>query len=409
MQRSNAHSLDDYVIHKPVDVIDGMNRISAYVGGCAAGGAPLQTPLNGTSTTSRHPGGPQMQRAVPAVKREPPLQSPQPPGGMPFTALQQWQQQQQQLRQCPTMPAGRCLDAVVQTETATEDATGGWPLTIERDETFTRRVRTSLAAASSTSSLSAIRASGASSPTNVACHDLEDHKKLSPQSTSSGGKKNKVAGEKPLDACRKSTETQNSSCGTGGDKSSPGKKKKVHGPTHDGNGTAPSVEPSPPPKIVNVTLPTLVTVQPKSVSQISNSSATAVGVVESNKGGGDTREMPVDPGFQYPLPVSRTAAWYLPNSRVLEHTEFKNLLCENWMPPPKSVQDKQVPESWPPTVGVEVTLPSPAAVRDLGLSTDNFIVEFPPPPDLPVPDMPPPGKQKKTKCFCKFCKVCSTV
>ncbi|ESL09956.1 hypothetical protein TRSC58_02317 [Trypanosoma rangeli SC58] len=411
MQQANAHSLDDYVIHKPVDVIDGMNRISAYVGGCAAGGAPLQTLLNGTATTSRHPGGPRMRRAVSALKREPPLQSPLPPDRMPFPALQQWQQQQQQqqLRHCPTTPAGRCLDAVVQTGTATEDATGGWPLTIERDETFTKQVRTSLAAASSTSSLSAIRASGASSLTNVACHDLGDHNRPSSHSTSSGGNKKKAAGEKSLDACRKSTETQKSSCGTGGDKSSAGEKKKVHSPMHDGNRTAPSVEPSPPPKIVNVTLPTRVTVQLKSLSPIPNGSATAVGVVESNKHGEDTREMPVDPGFQYPLPVSRTAAWYLPNSRVLDHTEFKNLLCENWVPPPKSVENKQVPEAWLPTVGVEVAQPPPAAVRDLRLGTDNFILEFPPPPDLPVPDMPPPGKQKKTKCFCMSCKVCSAV
>ncbi|RNF08644.1 uncharacterized protein Tco025E_07120 [Trypanosoma conorhini] len=406
-QRAGVHSLDEYVVHKPADVVDGMNRISAYVGGRAAGGAPPQTFWNGATTTAPHASGPRMQRAEPVVKRAPPLQSPRPADGMFLSARQQ--EEQQQLRPFPTIPAKKCLDAGVQTGTATEDVTGGRPLTIERDETFTKRVPSSVAAASSTSSLSLTRASGASSSADVRSHDGGSHNKPCSEATSSREGKKKEKSEKSLDVRSIKTEAENLTCEAGGDKSSQDEEEKARSPTHNAGGVTAAAVPSPPPKIATAALPTLLALRAKSLSPVPDLRAAPVGSVESNEEGGGPKGggMTVDPGLQYAPPVGRTTAWYLPNSRVLEHAEFKNLLCGDWMPPPKSVQDKPAPVARPNAVRVAVAqASSPAEVRHPSLGTENFIVEFPPPPDLQVPDMPPPGRQRKKRRLRTFYKAC---
>ncbi|EKF39219.1 hypothetical protein MOQ_000559 [Trypanosoma cruzi marinkellei] len=409
-QREDVNRLDAYVIHNPVDVIDGMNRVSAYVGGRAFGGKFFQTSSNGISIQVQSCKGPRPQRAVSPVLRVQPLYSPWNPENVLPAFLQQRQQereQEQQLRQIPEMQVENGLDVAVQTEPATEDATGGKPLTIERDETVTKCVQTLMDAASSTSSLTLTRASGASSRTGSRSNGSRiEHKQLS-KSASNGEKEVNKVEMRSLGNSKKGSEAQSPSNETRGDKSSHGETKNTDGPTHE-VGVSPPVEPSPPPKSVTGLPSPPVRVQMRTISTTTEGSSEMIGLLESNERDKASRELHFDSGFQCTPPVIRTTAWYVPNSRVLHYAEFKNLLCEESVSPPKSVRFESAPRDCSPLVRDAPVQVSPVEPQDFGLSAENFIIEFPLPPDLSCPDMPPPGRESKTKRSSGCCRPCSS-
>ncbi|KAF8302762.1 hypothetical protein TcYC6_0045050 [Trypanosoma cruzi] len=113
-----------------------MNRVSAYVGGRAFGGTFLKTSSNGISIQVQCCKVPRVQRAVacPGVQ---PLYSPWNPENVLSSFMQQQQEQEPQLRQIPELQVANGLDVAVQTEPATEDATGEGPSQLN----VTRRLR----------------------------------------------------------------------------------------------------------------------------------------------------------------------------------------------------------------------------------------------------------------------------
>ncbi|ESS70476.1 hypothetical protein TCDM_00592 [Trypanosoma cruzi Dm28c] len=407
-QREDVNRLDDYVVHNPADVIDGMNRVSAYVGGRAFGGTFLKTSSNGISIQVQCCKVPRVQRAVSPVMRVQPLYSPWNPENLLSSFMQQQQQEQEpQLRQIPELQVANGLDVAVQTEPATEDATGGRPLTIERDETVTKCVQTLMDAASSTSSLTLTRASGASSRTGSRSSGSRIQQKQLSESALNGEKEMNEVAMRSLGNSKKGSEAQSPSNEKRSDKSSHGETKNANGPTHE-VGVAPPVEFSPPPKSVTGLHSPPARVQMRTLSTVPEGSAEMMGLLESNERCKTSRELHFDSGFQCATPVVRTTAWYLPNSRVLHHTEFKNFLCGDWESPSKSVQVESAPRDWSPVVRdatVQVSLVEP---QEFGLAAEDLIVEFPLPPDLSCPDMPPTGRESKTERSSACCGPCSS-
>ncbi|KAH9599692.1 hypothetical protein LSM04_001119 [Trypanosoma melophagium] len=469
------------VSYRPPDVSDGINRISAYVSGNGVSvsvsgngndsGAVYTRAGHGMSLRGVSPNvSSQRLPPPPPVMRFQPLQSPFPPGGL--TPLVQ-QRQPLSLQQQVTR-----ANAGVQTDPATEEATGGRPLTIERDETYSKKITTLRRVASSTSSLGLPCDSETSSvaPPRPAATTTTTKKKVETLSCNDHDNIKRSNAPKLKDETKVLNETignvlivdlsNQKSVGTDelGTKSPfqqserrgsvetttlyndemrnlrplvnekeveenqtshiilspmPHVKKDAKGvivlsstpirthmmslPPHSGShGVTANM---------NTTVPVSVINEKQKNDDANNSNHNKGSSITSYKDiSGNQYSSPqygVEPASFEPLfATPRTAAWYIPTSRVLEHSEFKNLLCGNWMPPePVNVEVPPVEQTVNvPIVSLhetkEASTPpiSPAETkRDYTPDATDYIVEFPHPPDFPVPDMPPPEKQRKTK------------
>ncbi|ORC88609.1 uncharacterized protein TM35_000162470 [Trypanosoma theileri] len=462
----------DNVNYKFPDVGDGMNRISAYVSGncgSASGNTSGIHPrsdygicLRGVSPVLSS------QRPPPPIMRIQPLQSPSPPAGM-ISRLQQRQPFTLQQRINRT-------NAGVQTEPATEEPTGGRPLTIERDETYSKRIPSPQHGASSTSSLSLPCESEASSVEGTAeTRSGHEREKTKPSNTPKLKGKKKLA-HKPtekgmlVDISNKSVGREEVGTKSPSQQNERGRSVETTLLYNDNMQTPPPpvnetvVEGSHTSHKVLSPMPHLnrdskgvivfsstpvythqISLSPHSGSHrvdANESRTTTVSVNRENQKNNNTKNTNSNkkssttsykstsgnqqPSTQYGVEAMtfepsitspRTAPWYIPTSRVLEHSEFKNLLCGNWMPPPpQSVNVEETHPTDPPTEQMEdVPINSPSDIKEASLppmspaemrqdatpEAADYIVQFP-----HLPDMPPPGKQRKRKCHCKCCGGC---
>ncbi|KEG08246.1 hypothetical protein DQ04_07641030 [Trypanosoma grayi] len=422
-----------------------MNRISAYVGSGSGdfGGAYFPNTSHDVSIQSRDRSEVSTQRPLPPVMRVQPLHSPWPPNGTVLFAPQQPRLEQQEQRPIPR-PVPH-TNAGVQTDPTTEDAIAVKPLTIERDETLTKRVHSPEQTEPSVSSLCPPRPNGPASGEATLSGSVRSDSKPSPLAET---RTDEERGAKPLEktgASTPSNETRNTQQTVIAAENARTPKQQVYiSPQPQLTSDAKGV-------IISSPVPIRVHLMPLSPPpESSAASATAAAAGRGLVGGAGAtwesgyddalRQGAVDHMLQFPpLTTPRTAAWYLPTSRVLEPAEFRNLLRGDWMPPPRSVQVAEATVDWSPPVTsrgisvsptpiptqeVEPTSPPPpvaplaaaetaampslhAELRDPAPRVEDYIVEFPPGPDLPVPDMPPPGTHRKSKCSCTCSRPCA--